>query len=113
MKNLSILRKHLLILSFALLVFGFYSCNPLLKMQKNIDQLKLADLCLYQQGKWATKIERIEVKITSSTLYATKINNHQEIEIRFETSKPINKIFIDINEHLTEQLTKYLNEIPN
>jgi len=41
MKNLTVLAKQVIIFGLAFSLVGFYSCNPLKKMQKNLDLVKI------------------------------------------------------------------------
>lgn len=81
---------------------------------KDSDQFFAYNICIYQQGKWATKLpERVKVEVVGSTLYATQMDDKQEIEIRFESSKPINKSKSEISEFLANELENYLNNKQN
>ena len=73
---------------------------------KEFDELYYCSLLIYQQGKWATKIESFKVTYIDWN-YA---DNGMEVNLTFKIpnwDKAKDKD--DIGEYLAEQLTKYLN----
>ena len=78
-------------------IFGF-------EYYKDADSFEYNGNIIYQQGKWATKIERVEV--TKSINYH---NIHtDEHHFAFHISKKIEN-GSNVHSFLTKQLTKYLN----
>jgi hypothetical protein len=78
---------------------------------KRTDTFYFGRTGIYQQGKWAKKIQRVKVICVGSTLHATQMDNCQEIDIRLESSKSINKSKQEIGEYLAKCLETKLNEL--